>query len=371
MLVIRKNAKIYTWGKYFDYPVKLNLNTLKNLGLFNIFFCGFSWLFRFFHTKKISLEDFFVSQYGKGLYQKFFRDYTFKVWGRYPECLPYDFLSQRVERDGLVDIIKNTFSFAQKFFGNNNDSVNDFFQNHFLYPRHGSGEFWERMAAKIPDVDIKHNVQIQNIRDGYVSYKISGNEHKINYDYLVCSNPLSETLSYMGNKNFRPSEFRSMILVCMEIKNLSIGNGLDKNLHYVYLHDENIKSGRLTIFSNWSEEMTADKLNASCGLEYYCDFESDFWNLSDSQLRDIAINDLLALGYIKSRVQIIDFSIEKIKHAYPIISDRKEISIRVNELESEKIFSIGRLGRHEYKSMAKAMEDAIDTARRIFENEDA
>lgn len=368
MLLIRKNAKIYTWGKYFDYPIKIDLKTLKKLGFFNLFFCGFTWLLRCFHKKKYSLEDFFVGQYGRGLYKNFFKDYTHKVWGRYPEYLPYDFLSQRVERDGIIDILKNTFQFAKKFL-KSKDSINDFFQNHFLYPRCGSGEFWQRMTAKIPDVKIEHDVQIENIKDGFINCKISGIEHKINYDYLVCSNTLQETLAYLKNKNLPLTEFRSLILICLEVKDLSIGGGLEKNLHYIYLHDKCIDAGRITIFSNWSKNMVVNKQNASCGLEYYCDFKSNLWNLSSTQLQSLAVNDMLKLGYIKSENQVIDIVIEKIKYAYPIISDREKISDCVKNLEKQKIFSIGRLGRHEYKSMGKAMEDAINTARRIYESE--
>ena len=44
MLVRQRISRIYYKGKFFDYPVKMNFNTIKNMGFFTTIRVGFSYL---------------------------------------------------------------------------------------------------------------------------------------------------------------------------------------------------------------------------------------------------------------------------------------------------------------------------------------
>ncbi|HGJ67548.1 TPA: FAD-binding protein, partial [bacterium] len=83
MLIRKRTSRIYYLKKFFDYPVSLNINTIKNLGFAKITKIGFSYLKS--HIKPIkpekNLEDFFINRFGYELYNTFFKDYTEKVWG--------------------------------------------------------------------------------------------------------------------------------------------------------------------------------------------------------------------------------------------------------------------------------------------------
>ena len=83
MLARRRVSRIFFLGRFFDYPVTLNLNTLANLGPVRVAKIGLSYiksaLFRI--KPERTLEDFLVNRFGKELYATFFRDYTEKVWG--------------------------------------------------------------------------------------------------------------------------------------------------------------------------------------------------------------------------------------------------------------------------------------------------
>src|SRR5690606_17514155 len=92
-------SRIYYLRNFFDYPVSLNGNTIKNLGLFRIIKIGFSYLWvKIFPIKnENSLEDFFINRFGKVLYQTFFKDYTEKVWGKSCKELSAEWGSQRIK----------------------------------------------------------------------------------------------------------------------------------------------------------------------------------------------------------------------------------------------------------------------------------
>ena len=92
-------SRIYYLRSFFDYPVELNKNTVRKLGLIRILKIGFSYLksrlFPIKHEK--SLEHFFINRFGKALYETFFKDYTEKVWGIPCSKLSAEWGAQRIK----------------------------------------------------------------------------------------------------------------------------------------------------------------------------------------------------------------------------------------------------------------------------------
>ena len=86
MLIRERLSRILYLRSFFDYPIALNLTTIKRLGLLRIVKSGFSYLkARIFPIKpEKSLEDFMINRFGHELYATFFRDYTHKVSGGPP-----------------------------------------------------------------------------------------------------------------------------------------------------------------------------------------------------------------------------------------------------------------------------------------------
>ncbi|MEK0421191.1 MAG: hypothetical protein RLZZ161_1042, partial [Bacteroidota bacterium] len=99
MLLRNRLSRIYFLGKFFSYPVSLNLQTLKNLGVVRVLNIVFSYAkIRLFPRKpEITLEDFIINRFGKELYHTFFKDYTEKVWGFKCHEISKDWGAQRVK----------------------------------------------------------------------------------------------------------------------------------------------------------------------------------------------------------------------------------------------------------------------------------
>ena len=81
VLLLRKRKSRILYGrKLYDYPLKLNLNTLKNIGFFRMLKIVKSYIAsKIKYTKPKNLEDFIVSKFGKKLYLMFFESYTIQV----------------------------------------------------------------------------------------------------------------------------------------------------------------------------------------------------------------------------------------------------------------------------------------------------
>lgn len=98
MLTRNRVSRIYYKKKFFDYPVKMNKNTIVNMGFATTMKAGFSYLHS--TVRKLpedSLENFYINRFGKKLYSMFFEGYTEKLWGRHPREISADWGAQRVK----------------------------------------------------------------------------------------------------------------------------------------------------------------------------------------------------------------------------------------------------------------------------------
>ena len=74
MLQRRRVSRIYYDNKFFDYPISIDLDTLKKLGLFKSIKCAGGYLWSsLFKCKGNSLEAFYINRFGKPLYELFFK----------------------------------------------------------------------------------------------------------------------------------------------------------------------------------------------------------------------------------------------------------------------------------------------------------
>ena len=77
MLKRNRISRIFFNNKFFDYPISLKLETIKNMGFLTTIEVGFSYLKSLIiKRKENSLEDFYINRFGKKLYSMFFENYT-------------------------------------------------------------------------------------------------------------------------------------------------------------------------------------------------------------------------------------------------------------------------------------------------------
>ena len=82
-VMLRRNriSRIYFNNKFFDYPISLKFETIRNMGFGTTIVVGFSYLkSSIFKRKENSLEDFYINRFGKKLYSMFFEKYTENLW---------------------------------------------------------------------------------------------------------------------------------------------------------------------------------------------------------------------------------------------------------------------------------------------------
>ena len=140
MLLRDRISRIYYKNHFFDYPVTLKWDTLKNMGFLTTVKAGFSYLGAKIHKRpETSLENFYINRFGKVLYSMFFEGYTEKLWGRHPSEISADWGAQRVKGLSVTAVIKDMFS---KVFGKKQKSTETSLIESFRYPKYGPGQLW-------------------------------------------------------------------------------------------------------------------------------------------------------------------------------------------------------------------------------------
>lgn len=75
-VMLRRNrvSRIYYGKKFFDYPIKMNAATIRNMGFVTTMKAGFSYLKSVFVKKEENcLENFYINRFGKKLYSMFLK----------------------------------------------------------------------------------------------------------------------------------------------------------------------------------------------------------------------------------------------------------------------------------------------------------
>ena len=106
---------------------------------------GFGYLAARMHKLPVtSLENFYINQFGRPLYEMFFEHYTENLWGVHPSQIAPDWGAQRVKGLSLMKVFTSAIT---KPFRREGGEVETSLIERFSYPKYGPGQFWETMAA--------------------------------------------------------------------------------------------------------------------------------------------------------------------------------------------------------------------------------
>jgi len=387
MLVRNRVSRIYYNKKFFDYPVNLNLKTLKNMGIVTSVKCGFSYIkSSLFKLEETSLENFYINSFGKKLYSMFFKEYTTKVWGREPKDIDPSWGSQRAKGISIRGVISD---YLYRLFKIKNKNKAKSLIEEFLYPKYGPGEFYELVSKEIEKMGgkILLNSKVIKINNNgnvikSISYMNNNKKIDLNCDVVVSSMPMKDLVDDMNNipKNIKEISkklpYRDFVTIGVLVDKLNLKpHKKIKTIHssipdnWIYVQDPSVSMGRIQIFNNWSPYMVKKPIDTIwMGLEYFCEENDSFWNKSDKELKELAREELKRMGYISGN--IIDSCVYRVKKAYPAYFDSySEIDKLRDYLNNiENLYCIGRNGTHSYNNMDHSIYSGFVCADMIKKN---
>ena len=388
MLVRDRVSRIYYMKKFFDYPVSLKVQTLRNMGFLRTMGAGFSYLKSLVYKRKEnSLEDFYVNRFGKVLYSMFFESYTEKVWGRHPSQMSAEWGAQRVKGLSITAVLKDMFHKASG--KKDSGQVETSLIEQFYYPKFGPGQLWETAAAEIMKMggEIRmgcpvSDVKVENGRVVSVSYQTENGKETVKGDVFLSSMPVKDLVaSFSGtpvpadvSRVAAGLPYRDFITVGLLVDKLNLKNETAMSTLanivpdcWIYIQEPEVRIGRLQIFNNWSPYLVEDpERTVWVGLEYFANEGDELWSMPEEEFISFAASELEKIGII-SQADIRDSHLEHVKKAYPAYFDTYEEMDKVVEYMDgiENLFCIGRNGQHRYNNMDHSMLTAMEAVKNI------
>lgn len=390
MLLRRRVSRIYYRRHFFDYPVKMNWNTIRNMGFVTTLCAGLSFLrSALFREPETSLENFYINRFGRKLYSMFFEGYTEKLWGRHPRVISPDWGAQRVKGLSIAAVLKDILSKCLPGGLRKGRKVETSLIEEFHYPKFGPGQLWAVVASEFEKAGGK-------ILYGYKAVKLKtagarvtevvcshdGEEMSFVCDTVISSMPLKDLTAGLDNV---PEDVRSiaaglpyrdfvtvgLLLDRLDLKNETKLRTLSDIVPdcWIYVQDPGVKLGRIQIFNNWSPYMVRDPEHSIwIGLEYFCAEGDKFWTMDAAAWKDFGTAELVRMGVLDASAPVRDFHVEKVKKAYPAYFDTyAKIGRLTAYLDTlENLYCIGRNGQHRYNNMDHSMATAFEAADHIL-----
>ena len=363
-------SRIYYKNRFFSYPLE-PYNALSNLGVINSVLIMWSYFKAKVKPNPVeeNFEQWVSNRFGKRLYETFFKTYTEKVWGIPCTEIRADWAAQRIKGLSLKKAVINAF------FGSNETKT---LIKEFNYPKLGPGQMWERFQQILDSKGSPVHLNIEVIevhRRDYrvesVTVKQNGQTQIIAGDNFVSSMPVSLLLKKM---NPAPPEkvltaaselkYRDFLIVTLVVDQAEVFPD-----NWIYIHSPEFKVGRIQNFKNWSKAMVPDPSKTCLGMEYFCNESDALWQMSNSELVELASREVKALGLVNPQVNIEDGTVIRQYKAYPVYDDtyRRNVEIIRNYIQKfANLQTVGRNGMHRYNNSDHSMLTGLLAAKNIL-----
>jgi protoporphyrinogen oxidase len=378
MLLRSRKSRIYFLRKFFEYPLTLSPQTVKNLGIVRILKIGCSYLYSsLFLPKRVNnLEQFFISRFGRELYSTFFQSYTEKVWGVPCNQISAEWGAQRIKGLSIWKAISHAIMKIIRGAGDTKQTGTETsLIERFLYPQLGPGQMWEIVAQKVVAMGgrILTEFSVDAIRvEGDRVLGVGGtdaNGNRCNFDgeYVFSTMPVKELVAALDcevpsnvadvSDNLGYRDFLTVGILAKElvVKDSTSPAGLIKD-NWIYIQEPDVIAGRLQIFNNWSPFMVKDPGTVWIGVEYFCKESDDLWKRSDEELSALAKRELEKIGILR-QCDVLDSTVARMEKAYPAYFGSYDRFGEVRQYMDhfENLFLIGRNGMHRYNNQDHSM----------------
>jgi protoporphyrinogen oxidase len=373
LLSVNRTSKIYMRNRFFDYPLK-PLNAMFGLGIPTTLRImtdyGLEKIRGLINEKNhISLEDWVVNNFGRTMFDIYFREYSEKVWGIECSKISAEWVAQRIRGLSLAKAVKNAFF---KFTGKDIPTLAD----GFIYPELGIGRISERLKEEIEkDNDVFTDTMVERIThsNGRVDSIVVKNHRQTSFIHgkeFISTLPMTKLVGMLHplppadvRDAVSKLKFRDLVIVALMINRRRVTDQT-----WIYIPEQKIPFGRIHEPTNWSEKMAPEGKTVIV-MEFFSFRGDKIWNETNERLVHITIESLENLGFIK-RDEAIDSAVVRTPKAYPLfeVGYEKPCAEIYDYLSSFKNLHIaGRSGMFKYYNMDHAIESGIETAEKIIE----
>jgi protoporphyrinogen oxidase len=365
--VVKRKTRILYNKHLFNYPLE-PINALVGLGLFSSFMCMLSYFRRLLFPDKspLTFESWVKNRFGDRLFGIFFKRYSEKLWGIPCDKLDAEFATQRIKKFSLSAAVRSAFT---KKDGQKHKTLVD----QFLYPVGGCGKVYDNAAEEFCGLGgtLLLNYNVSNLEKKDTGFEIQASspnnkkKFKETFDYVVSTMPIDNLVKFLSPQKtildaLSELKFRNTILCFAEISDAQIFDD-----QWLYLHSEQVKSGRVTNFNNWDD---CEYETTILCFEYWCNEDDEVWSFSSDDAITMVTSDLKNLGFEKD-LEVINFKKINIPKSYPIYAAGYKEQLKVvydflNNFENLEV--IGRYGSFKYNNQDHSILMGLLAARKLM-----
>ncbi len=380
-LTRKRMSRIYYDRRFFHYPLK-PLDAFGKLGPIRSARILISYIRSRLEPirPERSFEDWTVNRFGRVLFDMFFKTYTEKVWGMSTADISADWAAQRIKGLDLTKTVINALfaGWGKKVKGQPKGEVIKTLIDSFQYPRLGPGQMWEAARDKVRAGGnaVHHDREVTRIEhDGsrvvaMIAADSSGRTTRYEGDHFVSTLPIRALIRGMdpvappevvqAAESLRYRDFLTVVLI------LDRAETFPDN--WIYIHEPDVKVGRIQNFKNWSPDLVPDPSKSSLGLEYFCFEGDDLWSKSDAELVALGKAEVETIGLARGS-DVVDGCVVRMPKAYPVYDDVYQDHLRVIRDWLAPLGNLelaGRNGMHKYNNQDHSMMTALLAARNIL-----
>ena len=320
-VTVDRLTRIYYGGRYFHYPLKA-WEALLTLGVGET-----ARILASYAAARLapdphprSFEAWTINQFGRRLYEIFFKGYTEKLWGIPCTAISPDWAAQRIKGLSLSSAIRGAL------LGGRGDvkSLVDRFQ----YPRLGAGQLYERMAAALAGAAHPVRLGWETVAIHHDQGRVTGvtvrrrgasETERLDTAGVVSSIPLplllrqldppppAEVLAAAGSLRFR-----NTLLAYLFVEGASLFPD-----NWLYINDPSVRIGRVTNFANWSPAMVPRTDRTPLCAELWCFADEALWQAPEAEVLALAERELREIGLL-GQEPVVEGFLVRLPNVYPV-----------------------------------------------------
>ncbi|MCA8952722.1 MAG: FAD-dependent oxidoreductase [Planctomycetes bacterium] len=368
LIEVDRRSSIHFRGRFVDYPIR-PWNALRHVGPLTAARIAADLvrlgLRRTPPGAPRSLEDWMLRNYGRTLYETYFKVYAEKVWGLSAQDIDAGLAAQRVKGLDLRATLVNAL------FRRRPAAVESMVER-FHYPRFGYGQFCDNLAAELGQRVATSTEPVRIRHDGRRLTAIElagGGVATCSPEVVVSSIPVTALVRLLDpappaavQQAVDGLGFRAVVFAAVFVDRPSV-----RPESWIYFPSPAISFGRVTEPRNWSPDLApADK--TSIVAEHFCDVGDATWRQDDAALVARATRDLTAeLGFFAPD-EVLGSAVVRAPAAYPRMDTGHRGRLETIERYLDGFANlqvIGRGGMYRYHNTDHVIETAMACVDRL------
>ena len=356
-----RKSEVYFKGKYYGWPIKLKnlLQLPKEVALRALVDLTVN---SFKEYDEDNFQTYILKQYGPTLYTHFFEGYSLKFLGIHPNKTHSDWAKVGINRAIINDNaqMQNLYQLLKSTIFQGNQAP-----QRFVYPKGGMQDAWDAIAKRIEKLGgriISGESAVMEY-EGKTVTAVSAGTERFECSEVIWTAPInlaSKQLDLPAKK----LKYLGLLLFNVMVRK----EEAPRDYQWCYYGETSLLINRLSTPKFLSPDTCPSDDTVGYCCEVTCMVGDERWK-SGERLTDWILDDLIKVGMLKDRNNVIDVRLERIPCSYPIYDSTypEELADSRKALgEFSNLHLAGRTGLFWYNNMDHSMENAFQLSRRLL-----